>query len=120
MHEDTPNEATVSEKDAVAIAESCQRLLADRYGVPERRWVIDPSIHEGSTRVDGVEHWLGSCVLSGVGFGFDMFCTPDRRTGDVLLFDHRTRLAVADKVALSAALDRGGASLDGILDRREA
>ena len=108
------------EKTTAVVSATCRRLLADRYGVSESRWIVDRNIRSGVTRVENVERWLGYCELAGVCFSFDMYCTPDRSVGDVLLFDHRTELAVGDTAALAASLSRGGASLGGILERRQA
>ena len=99
-----------------SVVAACQMLLEARYGVLGRRWVIDPEIVRGASRDEGVERWLGRCTLSVVSFEFDMFCTPDRCSGDVLLLDLRTGLAVADKVTLARALAKAGASPGGVLE----
>lgn len=98
---------------------ACRRLLEARYGVFGRRWAIDPEIVAGVSLDEGVERWFGRCALSGVSFKLDMFCTPDRRSGDVLLIDLRTGLAVADTVTLARALAKGGASPGGVLELLE-
>ena len=98
---------------------ACRRLLEARYGVLGRRWIIDPEIVRGASLDEAVERWFGRCTLSVVSFELDMFCTPDRCSGDVLLLDLRTGLAVADKVTLARALAKGGASPGGVLELLE-